>query len=178
MKFNLFDETTWAGDLTSKLLLSKVQSTIGNKVGELKLLKSEINNKFSNINYEYNIAENLKKSNFEVYKIMDIRYEYPDNNVLDILNTINQIISMWQDRITKSESINYKHIISLIQKIDSHIRNVGADLLDTKVNGNLAWDMYLSNIKEISDSNKKITDLSNKITILEDKIYNISQYCS
>ena len=153
MKFDIFDERTWELPQEDPYIKirNKALGAMGQKISQLRLLKNALHDqhKFGKT-YEY--AERLKAANPAAYQIMQVSYVFPDAEIADLMKTIDSILDAWSD--VKSREENWKSIIPYFKKLQPFLDNnyytmksTVDKILEVKVVGNAAWDVYLSECK-------------------------------
>lgn len=125
---------------------------------------------------EYDIAESLRHKNQEAYKLMQITYQYPDDNIKHIISCIDNILELWKD--VHSRNSNYKdvgkyllqlkpYIIVGKQKysylLEEEVKDNINKLTSISVSGNAVWEVYLEEINNAKKLLKTINDLRAKI---------------
>lgn len=181
-KFDVFNSHTWddVPVLTPRetLIANRAVGAIGQKIHELKdiyRILDGVSQKESSPDYV--IAERLRLSNPEAYKIMDVGLEYSSAKVFHHRAIINSIFQIWgtpigfhhrssSDEIASMPSTrasNWRRVALLLNDIkdvyDEYHKNP-RNFLDkmngvssVKVSGNAAWKVYLSSALD----NKKLS---------------------
>lgn len=159
MSFDIYNQATWDPNYMvasgQEVLKNKAMGAIGNMIGDIKELKVRLESQVQETK-EYNIAQQLMKNNFELYFMMNISYEYPNEKFAETLGAVNAILEMWKN--VQNRHASWREIAAKINELkefmpdkkrggyfytsNEHIKN--AERLNTiKVCGNVVWTNYL-----------------------------------
>lgn len=152
-KFDLFDKSTWVDTSISiqEKVKNKALGWIGGHMGDIRQLRKAIIGKNA-FTEAYHIAEDLRSSNPEAYKLMEVSVVYSDTRVNDVIQRIDRVLAFWAD--TNNRSNNWEQISDLLQPLQeffckhSHRYSFSLNerldkLVQVEVNGNEAWKAYL-----------------------------------
>lgn len=176
MKFDIFDKSSWTTtplENPEKKLLDKALGAIGQKIHELKLLQEKIRKKVSlEDQIDYQIAINVAENNFEAAKQMEIKIEFPDVQIANVIDKVNWIIEAWKDKNNRAS--RWQELANKLQElqpyldkdmrpyIDDHAKYTN-NLLSVKVHGNEAWHIYLEARKCEIELRERINDLLKQV---------------
>jgi hypothetical protein len=186
-KFDIFNKSSWTVEITDreKTITNKAVGRIGQMISEIRDLRANIEKTHKTFEQtDYSIAQKLLTSNSEAYRLMQISYETTDNQVTNILTTIDEILTFWSDK-TKREH-NWRCILPKLQELQPYLsggiygkiyaKEEIEKLVTIKVSGNKAWDAYLNQAKETAKwydcwkkTSAKLEDIKSSVVDEEDK---------
>lgn len=167
--FNLFDRDTWGKvsvfDNAQTRIMHRVLGAISTRITDIQRLRNEILciSENTDCNFDYMQAVDLSNNNPEAFALMDIVYHYPNEDIKDALQTINDILSMWRNSNDRTK--NWEKLAEHIKKLEPFFdkakkhrlefskENV-KNLCNVTVSGNAAWDLYIKNAKLIEILNE------------------------
>lgn len=186
-KFDLFNKATWnepPSDIETKLR-NKAIGWISSRLGELRKLRETIlaKNGFTD---EYHIAEDLRCSNPEAYRIMEVSIRYSDNKVNDVVKRIDEVFACWSDSGQRDN--NWRHIANLLEPFKElfypsnasyynpfNLANEVEKFIKVEVNGNEAWKAYLKQAQEHKRWHGYYKEEKSKSDELKEKLSDLSQ---
>lgn len=159
MKFNLFDESTWATATQLEIedrITNKALGAIGQKIHEMRQLRETLTSKIRELikskeeSEAYVIASELMKSDPEAAKLMDVEIVYDKIEVANIIQIIDKTLEFWKD--TEVRRYKWRELLPDLKKLEPYLPNKNGffgpyenleSLAGPKVTGNKAWECYL-----------------------------------
>lgn len=140
-KVDLNNPMTWY--VPPKPPNSVLLGKIANRIGEIKVLRQKLTSHLKKDSFEYTTAENLKNSNYEAFRIMEVIYYYSEENSRIVLRMIDKVLDFWKD--DKNRTVNFQQILPEIQALEPYLNDPDQlnSLNKIQVRGNAAWKLYL-----------------------------------
>ncbi len=173
MKFNLFDESTWERSIVKidvqQAITNKALGAIGQKINAIRDLREKLLKTSSGIdNKELQMALDLKASNPEAFRIMDIEIIYPNNEISLLIQDCSFIIDFWAANDTSGRALGWRNILPSLKRLEPYLEGDFfktssqrfEQLITIKVTGNAAWAVFY-----VTESNNKYYRL--KVTQLQ-----------
>lgn len=155
MKFDIYNRQTWNDtevvDAETRLA-NRAVGAMGQKIPELRKLKVKLEEKVCKTNKAYDVATSLEINNPKAFKLMEVKYTYPDQTRM--ITAINTILNYWSKSDTQlTKQAGWRHMVSYFDVLkplltatdhQSKTDRLVEDYSTTKVSGNAAWDAFLT----------------------------------
>jgi hypothetical protein len=182
MKFNIFDQTTWQAaqpslKVVEEQITNKALGAIGQKIYELRQLKEKIEIVFKTgrpSTDSYRIATELLDHSSAAAKQMQIEIIYTHVECARVIDNINKVLEAWKDNEARKHS--WRNLIPLLKELEPYLTGSGRphfynrsidekvkELIEVKVKGNEAWEVYLASERRAASYKEKFETLQKVI---------------
>lgn len=149
-KFDLFNVDSWYMTKTIANMQNIVMGAMGNKIGEIKLLKTKlqrcIETPIAANSAAYDLALTLTD---EETSLLNVQIHYPTDDIFQAIKACDDILMLWNKNKGHREMIKIKELVPLLKAIEPYMKECGGffgrpgNLTKITITGNSIWDRMM-----------------------------------
>lgn len=151
-KFDLFNVDSWYSTKTIANMQNSVMGAMGNKIGEIKSLKSKlercIETPIAANSTAYDLALTLTD---EETSLLNVQIHYPTDEIFQAIKACDDILMLWNKNKGHREMIKIKELVPLLKAIEPYMKEYSdfygrtgfENLTKITITGNSIWDRMM-----------------------------------